>query len=141
MGINAIAPIAGILGIILGAVIQYYFAKRGELARNYQTRRTEAYIDFIKSSAALAVARRKASDNDEILEAEKVFLDSKIRLVIYGSETVVSVTAEFFRKYGQLTSPEALSAYYAILTTMRSETPGARKALPEADIGELLGHF
>jgi hypothetical protein len=135
------APLLGLIGVIVGAMLaaasQYYFSRRTESAKNYQTLRTTAYVDFIRSTAEIAMSQ-KVQDREKELEGSINMADAKARIGIYGSERVVAAIATFFRDHGALTSAAAYLSFIQIVATMRSETSGGEEAIPFANIGQLL---
>ncbi len=137
LNINIVTALVGVLGVLLGALVQYLFGQRVELARHYQGLRTASYVDFIKSIAGIAMAQKMKSPERE-LEFSIMMVDAKSRIGIYGSEPVVAATAEFFRRHGALTSALAFSSFLAIVAPMRSETPGGETAISTANLSQLL---
>ncbi len=137
MKTELIVAIVGIAGILVGVAAQYSFARRTEAARHFQELRTQAYVDFIKSTAAIAIAQRN-QDPDREFDASILMTDAKARIAIYGSPSVTAAIADFFRNHGALTSPDAFRSYVRIVSTMRADTPGGEGPIPNIDIGQLI---
>jgi ATP-dependent protease HslVU (ClpYQ) peptidase subunit len=87
MQISDFAPFSAVIGALLGAAATYVFAVRAESDRNYQRLRTEAYVDLIRSVAAVAIAERQA-DMPKEAEATALLADAKTRIAVYGSAEV-----------------------------------------------------
>lgn len=139
---SVLVSLIGLLGIILGAVATYIFGLRAEARRNYQKLRNDAYTDFIKSTALIAIYQR-AKDDARETDAMALMADAKARIVVFGGAAVGDAIARFFRTYGALTSPAAMSSFVQIIASMRAENPGDGdgKALPPKDAGQILfGH-
>jgi hypothetical protein len=138
---NILVAILSLFGVIVGAMLtaasQYYFTRMTESSKTYQNLRTTAYVDFIRSTAEIAMSQ-KMQDKEKELKGSINLTDAKGRIGIYGSKQVVAAIAAFFRNYGALTSPAAYSAFLEIVRTMRSETPGGEEAIPIANMGQLL---
>jgi uncharacterized protein (DUF433 family) len=135
--ISVVTAMIAVTGVLLGAGAQYFFSQRTDVDNQYRLLRTNAYVDFIKSTAGIAIAQ-KMNDPAKQLEFTIQLTDAKSRIGLYGSKAVVSATADFFRKYAALKSPEALSSFSSIVTTMRAETRGGDEKIPNADVGQLL---
>ena len=137
MKAELIVAIVGIVGVLLGASAQYMFSRYTESAKHLQELRTQSYVDFIKSTADIAIAQEK-NDAEKEFEATILMADSKARIAIYGSPTVAAAVADFFRKHGALASPEAFKSFIGIVAEMRADSLGGKNVIPNIDIGQLL---
>jgi len=138
MNIGDIAPFSAIIGALLGAAAAYVFGLRIESRKNYSRLRTDAYIDFIKSVAGIAIAQRN-TDAAKEAEATASLADAKTRIAIYGSPEAATALATFFRQHGTLDTTAALSSFVNLVSLMRSETPGGRRRqILARDIGQIL---
>ncbi len=129
--------IVGVAGILLGAGAQHFFTQRGESAKHFQDLRTQSYVDFIKATAGIAIAQKNQQPEKEF-ESTALMTEAKARIAIYGSPSVASATADFFRRYGALTSPDAFKSFVSIVSSMRADTPGGETRIPNLDIGQLI---
>jgi hypothetical protein len=120
-----VTAMVGVVGVLLGATAQFLFAKRADVAKHYQDLQTQAYVDFLNSTAGIGIAQRY-DRKDEEYTSTAALADSRSRIAIYGSKAVAKVAAHFFSEYGNLSSREAVSAYVEIARTMRSEVPVPR---------------
>ena len=111
--------VAGLVGVVVGAAIQYALGQRAERSRHLQELRTKAYVDFLQSVAVIATAGR-AGDT----KGQQVFMtalaDSKARVAVYGHAQVVTAYAEFCRGTAALNTPDELAAFLRIASAMRS---------------------
>jgi hypothetical protein len=103
MQINDFAPLSGAIGALLGAGATYLLTLRTESKKNYSRLRSDAYIDFIKSTSGLAIAQ-KLQNAEKAFEYSEQITDAKVRIAIYGSRTVAEALAEFFRDHSVISS-------------------------------------
>jgi hypothetical protein len=137
MSASVLAAPIGLLGIVLGAVTTYIFGLRAETRRNFQRLRNDAYTDFIKSAALIAIYQR-ANDEARATDAAALMADAKARIVVFGGSVVGSAVAKFFRSHGTLTSPAAMSSFVRIIASMRTENIRDGKVLPPEDVSQIL---
>lgn len=139
MSVNVaiLASLMGVLGVIVGASLQYFFNKRVELAKQNQSLKSSAYVDFIKAVAGITLSQRH-EDKDKELEFAILLADAKARIAIYGSQEVANDVANFFKDHGTITSPESLSSFIKLVQTMRQQTIGTSETNIETSIKHLL---
>ena len=124
---------ASFLGVVVGAVLQYVLGLRAEQQRNIQLRRTEAYVDLIKSLAAIG----KAGDDEQGRQLQIGYAEARTRVAIYGSTKVVGAFASFLR-LSDRQSAEAPARLVEIVTAMRIVELGKGPELPAGDIAQVL---
>lgn len=138
MAVDVYAPLAGIVGVVFGAALQYFFTRRVDSAKHYRELRTQAYVEFAKAVAGRAVSQR-LSDKQQELSFTILLADVKARLAIYGSRQVVTLLATLLREHeGALALPLARQQFMAVLNQMRAEVPNSGERLPTQDIAQLL---
>jgi hypothetical protein len=59
-----LSPLLAIVGLIVGASLQYLFSRLTENGKASDKLRTDAYVDFIKSCAGVAMAQRFKDDSE-----------------------------------------------------------------------------
>lgn len=79
------------LGIVVGAVLQFLLSRSAEKDKRLDGLRTEAYADYLRSVAASA---HLTSDKDHV-DALRSAADAKTRIVIYGSTAAIEALARF----------------------------------------------
>ena len=136
MSIDVGNALIGIVGVLVGAIIQYSLTKRAEQTKHLRELRTSAYVDFIRAVAGIATSG-KHNDAARQLEYTILLADAKARIAIYGDTRVVAAAAQFFRGTSALHTPEEMDAFLKIVAAMRSSAAG-KLALPEADLSQLL---
>jgi hypothetical protein len=128
---NLLAPaLSAVVGLIIGAVLQYHFSKRLEAARHFQELRTRAYSDFIAGVAGSASAARKR-DKTLQLEAQAQAAEAKIRILLYGSATVVDAVASLSVAQGEVNSMEIAPRFVAVIQSMRADSAVSLPAISD----------
>jgi len=92
-----------------------------ESSKHYQNLRTQAYVDFIKGAAGVAMAQQH-KDLPKELEFLILLTDAKARIAVYGSNDVLLHLGLFFEKYGALTSEKSMRVFLEAIQKMREET-------------------
>lgn len=125
-----------VIGYILVAALTYRFTMAANSSKQYGDLKSQAYLDFAKAVAGVSIARK---NNDTAKEAESIELttDAKIRIAVLGSKGVAKTTADFFRNYGVLDSPDAYRSFDSIIREMRKEL-ARKEEIEEKDINQLL---
>jgi len=117
-----------------------FFSKASEERKHKQNLQTQAYVDFLRAVAGLAIARR-FGDRSEKLENVTLLADAKARISIYGTKPVVESLAEFLRGDETLNSLGSKKAFVKVCQTIRSESLTADQAVLDRDVSQLLlGH-
>lgn len=129
--------VASFVGVVIGAVLQYYFAQRSERLRNTQQRRTEAYVDLIKAISTLSKLGGDGG-SDAFKQASALYAEARTRIAIYGSVAVNAKLATFLRAHTEFASPEALAMLTEVVKAMRTDGLGNGEPLPDADIKRVL---
>jgi hypothetical protein len=120
--VNFITPaLSAVLGLAVGAVLQYYFSRRLEATRHFQELRTRAYADFIGGVAETANASRKG-DQALQLDALAKTTEAKIRILLYGSRAVVNTVAEFSIAQGSVSSEAVAPRFVELIQAMRADS-------------------
>ena len=91
----AVAALLSILGVAVGATLQWWFARRGNEHKQLIEMRSKAYADFFESTAHLVSARRLGTVPNEAELLAKL-TDAKARVCIYGEEEVIRELAKFW---------------------------------------------
>ena len=94
--ITILATLLPIIGIIIGATLQYIFSKSSETHKQHFISKNQAYIDYLKCVSDLAnLAKFKNERNRNDILA--LTADAKTRICIYGSKDVIKHMADFIR--------------------------------------------
>ena len=106
-----------LLGVIVGASLQFIFGRAAQRRADLDTQRALAYTDYLRAVAAAAHLR---SDED-LRDAHRDAADAKARIAVFGSSTAVSALARFEREGAILSTSEGIAAFVSLVETMRSE--------------------
>ena len=118
------------VGVLIGAALQYVFGRTLESKKQIQTQKAQAYSDYFKATAALA----QASSKDGLAQAA----DAKTRISLYGSATVVHSLAEFERAGPRLDNPVSKAALLKALQSMRTDVGAGRSAAASSDLEAII---
>lgn len=119
-----------VLGVVLGASLQYFFSKSAESRKYLATLKTQAYIDYLRCVAESAHVGR---DNPKV--RKEIFAkaaDAKTRISIYGSSAVIAALASFEEMGATIDSPQSEEKFLALCNAMRGESNGKEKTTPDA---------
>jgi hypothetical protein len=110
-----IAALLSLLGVMLGAGLQYYFGRTLESRKQLAVQRSQAYVDYFKAVALLA---QHGPAKDSLALAA----DAKVRVCIYGSSAVIKCMSDFEAAGPSITTPASASAIVSLLVEMRKDT-------------------
>jgi hypothetical protein len=125
--INSFLPM---LGIVVGAVLQFLLSHSAEKDKRLDALRTEAYADYLRAVAASA---HLTSDKD-LVDALRSAADAKTRIVIYGGVDTIEALTRFEEAGATLNSEVSSAAFIALVSAMR----GKNSAASERDIRTIL---
>lgn len=130
----AVAAVVSILVVLL--------TRKSETIKHFQELRSEAYVDFIRGIAGLAIIqKREAEAGQEYIKGEEMLIlvtNAKARIALYGSASVISSLARFLRGGAALDSPERAEAFMKICLTMRNDRSDKAGKVTNEDIHFLL---
>jgi hypothetical protein len=107
-----------VLGIVVGASLQYLFTSFLEERKHQTSLKTAAYSDYIRAvaeSAHLNLSRDEAK-----LQAR--LADAKTRICLYGSPEVVDRLAQFESCGAVIANDQQLEAFMAVIQAMRGHS-------------------
>lgn len=114
-GSVSLSVLLPVLGVIVGAVLQYQFSRSLEGRKHMALLRSQAYVDYFKAFASIA----KHGANNENLTAAA---DAKVRICVYGSKDVVGKLSAFEEAGAVARTPEGAKAVLELLSAMRADT-------------------
>ena len=123
--------IVPLLGVMLGATLQFFLGRLAERRRAGESLRERAYTDYLRAVAAAA----QAGTNEDYRNVNRDAADAKARIVVYGSDSVISALARF-EELGALVSNAGPSAdaFVLLVSAMRPR----RSVGVERDIRTIL---
>jgi len=104
------------LGIIIGALLQYFFTRHLDNQKHSRDLRTKAYTDYLNSVCEIANLGKR---NPE-LSAKTA--DAKARICLYGSASAVTAFATFERLGATMNTPEQCTAFTNMVAIMRGDS-------------------
>jgi hypothetical protein len=124
--------IFSIIGLILGASLQYFFTRHLDNQKHRRETRTTAYTDYLKCVSEQAnLGKQRQSHEGRELGAKTA--DAKCRICLYGSSSAVETFAEFERLGAAMNTPEQCGAFTRMVAVMRKDSVGGR----HIDLGDL----
>src|SRR5437867_3448794 len=108
----AILPL---LGVVLGAALQFWLSRASEEKKRIETLRAQAYADYLR---AVALSAHLRSDED-LRDAHLNAADAKARIAVYGSVPVLKALAEFEEAGAVLSNGRSKNAFVALVSAMR----------------------
>lgn len=132
-----LSPLLAIAGLIVGASAQYLFSRLTENRKAADKLRTDAYVDFVKGCAGVAMAQR-FKDEAEHLKASALMLDAKVRMAIYGDSSVAQGVGQFFESYGDFSRRADKRAFVDVISQMRQRVAGSSNEADRAAISQIL---
>jgi hypothetical protein len=110
-----------ILGILIGATLNYLFTKFLEDKKHRQNLRTQAYIDYMKCVCESAQSPGNYLPK-EIRDIRIGLVDAKSRICLYGSRETIRTFSIFENYEAKLSSAEGKTAYVDMIVSMRRDS-------------------
>jgi hypothetical protein len=108
-----------VIGLIIGAALQYRFNRAIEIRRQVIVARTECYVDYIRCVAQYVNVRENPA---KLAKWNAQVLDARARICIYGSHEVIRALARFERSADPAMSDAYVDNVVEVLTAMRKHT-------------------
>jgi hypothetical protein len=113
-----------LIGVIIGAFLQFIFSKKNELRKQENLLKTSAYTDLIKGLAGMAISQ-KYKDPTKEMEYTMLVADAKSRICVYGDDSVIEKISYFLRQGGILSSQDSYKAFVDIIIEIRRKHKGS----------------
>ena len=117
---NLLPPVFALVGVVCGAIAHHLLSRRADKRRSHEQLRSDSYVEFMQGASGVAIAQRFGNEEAE-MKATTQMLEGKLRIGIYGDDTVAHAVGEFFEKYGDFSRDEDMRAFVELMHTMRSE--------------------
>ena len=127
--------VISILGIVVGASLQYVFSRFLDERRHKRLLQTEAYADFLRG---VAEATHLDSTINEAQVHAKI-ANARARIALYGSPKVVSLLAEFERAGNAIITEQQHEAFVRLIKAIRGDDRIESAALALVLIGSRRG--
>lgn len=112
-----------IFGVVVGAMLQYFFARSNARQDRFAGLRNESYADYLKAVANAAINRTPSAITE--------VTDAKCRMAIYGSNSVIEKLARFETTGAKLSNEQGILAFVAMAEQMRTESGNGTGGLPK----------
>lgn len=122
--IAMLSGVSALLGVALGHVLTAKRARQGELAAMRMT----AYVDFIRSTSSLVVARRAGRTADGVEELA-CLNDAKARILLSADLPVLKSLQNFWLRGGTLEKEHEILAFRILCDDMRESLGKERVSL------------
>lgn len=126
-----VTAILSLIGVSLGAGLQYYFGRTLEGRKQLVLQRSQAYVDYFKAVALLAQHGRT---KDGLAQAA----DAKVRICIYGSTTVIKQLSAFEATGAVINSAESATTILELLAAMRKDTGMGHDGINQQDFHNII---
>src|SRR5690606_8967849 len=117
--------IFSLLGLVIGALLQYFFSRHLDSLRAHRDARTKAYTDYLRCVCDHAFPDQSISSDGHELNARTA--DAKCRVCLYGSAPVIEAFADFGRHGSSIRSPEQMAVFTRMVLVMRKDSNGSAK--------------
>lgn len=132
------AALLSLVGLILGAVLQFLFTRHLDGKKHQRELRTKAYTDYltcVSEHANLGILR----NSPEAKSLGMRTADAKCRVCLYGAAKTVEAFAVFERLGAAMNSDEQRAAFTEMVSQMRSDSLGQGNVALEDLQAILLG--
>lgn len=120
-----------LLGVGVGAILQYIFSRSAEIRKQAYSLRQQAYVDYLR---ALAQAGH-ADGPQDLAKAQLLAADAKTRIVVYGDRAVLEALASFEEAGPALNNPRSTECFLKLALTMRATVDVAEERLRTVLLG------
>jgi hypothetical protein len=125
-----------VIGILIGASLQYFLSKSSDRRKQLEILKNQAYVDYLRSVAQIALLGRSNSNKrDELLAA---LADAKARICVYGSAKVIEALASFERGGAVLDSHDSIEKFLTLCNEMRLQAVGESEIVQAENLSSVL---
>jgi hypothetical protein len=141
---SAVTAALPVLGVGVGAILQYIFSRSAEVRKQAYSLRQQAYVDYLR---ALAQAGH-AKGPEDLAKARLLAADAKTRIVVYGDRAVLDALATFEEAGASMNNPRSTQCFLQRALTMRAKAdvdaerlrtvlvgPKGPSAVPSGEVG------
>jgi len=112
--VSALVATLPLFGILVGAILQYFFGRTLELRKHAQLQKGQAYADYFRAFAAIATIGRTKDTLANLT-------DAKARICVYGSKEVIARLAAFERSGASTADTQSRALVEELLRAMRRD--------------------
>jgi hypothetical protein len=129
MGAWAIG-ILPLVGVVLGAALQFWLSRAAAREQRAETLRSQAYADYLRAVAAAGHLR----SDDGLRDAHRDAADAKARIAVYGTAEVIKALSQFEEAGAVISDGPGARAFITMVSAMRP----AGRAVPNNELELLL---
>jgi hypothetical protein len=118
MEIKLLTALLGLLGLVIGAILQHYLTTRREEKKETIERKKQCYLNLIESLSSLASAQ-SVNDTKKITEYSLRLDRSKLELILFANGKVLNELSKWFSEYKTNITPEAQKCFSKAFSKMR----------------------
>jgi len=133
---TALTALLPVLGVVIGASLQFFFSRFGERRKQLEILRSQAYVDYLRSVAQIAQIDR--ADHKKRVEFLAAAADAKTRICVYGSAKVVDALAAFEKGGPALDSSDSLARFLVMCNEMRQQSFGTSEFVQAENLAMVL---
>ncbi|QIK54311.1 hypothetical protein G7051_08145 [Dysgonomonas sp. HDW5B] len=126
-----------IVGVIVGAFLQFHFSKNKDNRQLKRALETQAYTDYLRAVAGLSMSHR-FNDEEKKREYLSVLTEAKIKISIYGSKEVIESLADFEREGANFNTDKQKTLFIKIGQAMRSTNINSTEKVLDKNFGQLF---
>jgi hypothetical protein len=130
MAMTLLTAILPLLGVLIGACLQYLFGRTLTDRKHLTLQKGQAYADYFGAMAMLSTQGRSK-------EALALATEAKTRICIYGSPSIIQQLGEFERAGARVTGG-GQAVVTELLKAMRKDMGIARAMVQESDLRLIL---
>ncbi|MDZ4201977.1 MAG: hypothetical protein U1C96_07540 [Gallionella sp.] len=131
-----ITAILSFLGVVIGALLQYFFTRHIEVQRHRRDLRSKSYMDYLKCVSEQAQFRLK----EDTKERQELFArtgDAKARICLYGSKKVIEAFSRFEELGAGMITSEQRQSFTDMVSIMRTDS-GSELGVNSVDLQNVL---
>jgi len=114
-----------LLGIAVGATLQYLFSRYLEERKHNRLLQTQAYADYLRAVSDTRHLSLNVREEDVLTR----LADAKTRICLYGSKHVVELLAKFEQHGSVIGNEMQRCAFIALIAAMRGDSKVERAEL------------
>ncbi|MDH5434819.1 MAG: hypothetical protein OEY19_12820 [Gammaproteobacteria bacterium] len=114
---NVLIATLPLLGVVIGALLQFILGRSSEKRKQLEVLRSEAYSTYLRSVSASAHMQSEKDRSDVF----KLASDAKSRIAVYGSASVIEALAKFEEAGAVLNNENSIERFISIVKAMRSD--------------------
>jgi hypothetical protein len=126
-----ITAILSLMGVAVGAGLQFYFGRTLEGRKQLAMQRSQAYVDYFK---AFALNAQHGRSKDSLAMAA----DAKVRICLYGSPKVIRSLSAFEASGAAVKSADSLTAVMRLVKMMRKDAGMSERGIGPEDFHNII---